>query len=601
MQPSPAISRPGRRGFALLITLVFLAIMLAAYAGLMGWVSTNSHITTRNNLFGETEAAAESATESVLAVMMRDFNSQALNTAATYANATNLPSQSGWPGTFLFSDTNGVTNATSVTAIGNPGWTNLPARYSGLSGWGQVWDIASTTTPQNTADILSATVDQRVWFGTIPIFQFAIFYNMDLEINPGAAMTINGKVHSNDNIYATGDSATLPLTFSDLVEAAIKYYSTPDPLDPGNTAAGRSGNVDFTLSNNNPVYPVSSLSLPIGTNNNPAAVMGILAIPPAGVNPASSNGQSYVYNEADLVVSNSLNGATNYVYYQNFNMTPSQTLVQPDVTNIVSGTTNYYYSFVTNATFYDYRQAETVQAVQLNVGKLNTWLTTNPKGETYNSDNNSGITSKGHPINGVYVYNSVANTSSQLPAVRVMNGQQLPSGGLTVATQFPIYVMGNYNITTNGTKLSTALGDTTNTVPAALMGDAVTVLSSNWSDSYNSSTPLTGSGGRTPTATTINAATMEGIVPSNGTYYSGGVENFLRLLENWSNINLNYNGSIVVLFDSQYATAPWPGTGSVYNPPNRNWGFDLNFNQSNRLPPMTPQVRATIRESWSAR
>jgi hypothetical protein len=180
----------------------------------------------------------------------------------------------------------------------------------------------------------------------------------------------------------------------------------------------------------------------------------------------------------------------------------------------------------------------------------------------------------------------------------LVNGQELPSAGLTVATPFPIYVKGNYNTTTNGSKFSLALGDTTNTVPAGLMGDAITVLSGNWSDTNTVNTSINS---RTPTTTTINAACLEGIVPSDGTHYSGGVENFLRLLENWSGVTLSYNGSIVVLFTSQYASSPWPGTGTVYNPPTRAWGFDNNFMQQGKLPPMTPQVRATVRSNWSAR
>jgi len=596
MRITTPFSRCGQAGFALLITMIFLAIMLVAYASLMSWVSTNSHITTRNNLFNESEAAAESATESVLAAMMRDFNNQALNSAASYAAATNLPGQGGWPGTFLFSDTNGTANATSVTAIGAKGWSALPARYNGLYGWGQIWDIASTATPQNTADNLSATVDQQVWFGTIPIFQYAIFYNMDLEINPGAAMTINGKVHSNDTIWATGSGASTPLTFSNMVDYVTGYNDTRSTNDP---SAARSGNVVNALSGSPSVG--QALSMPIGTNNDPSVVISVLGIPPAGIAPASDAGQSYVYNNADLIVSNSAAG-TNYVYYQNFNTTPSQSLVPPDVTNVVSGTTNYAYSFVTNVTFYDYREAKTVQAVQLNVGNLNTWLTTSTSGKTLNSLNNSGITSKGHNINGVYVYNNVPSTGSQLPAVRVMNGKQLPAGGLTVATPFPLYVMGDYNTTTNGATYSTALGDVANTVPAALMGDAVTVLSSSWNDSqYTSSYPMTS---RNPVSTTINAATLEGIVPSSlnpPAHYSGGVENFLRLLENWStSTTLTYNGSIVVLFDSQYATGYWDNS-NYYGVPTRKWGFDQNFNQSTGLPPMTPQVRTTIRESWAAR
>ena len=167
-----------------------------------------------------------------------------------------------------------------------------------------------------------------------------------------------------------------------------------------------------------------------------------------------------------------------------------QSLVPPDVTNVVSGTTNYAYSFVTNVTFYDYREVKTVQAVQLNVGKLNTWLTTSTSGKTIKFQNNSGITSKGHNINGVYVYNNVPSTGSQLPAVPRDERPAVASRRTNRGHAVPLYVMGDYNTTTNGATYSTALGDVANTVPAALMGDAVTVLSSSWNDSlYTSSYP----------------------------------------------------------------------------------------------------------------
>jgi hypothetical protein len=574
--------------------MVFLAIMLAAYASLMYWTTSNSKITKRNNLFNQAQAAAESATESVLATMMRDFNNQALNSASTYTAAGNLPSQNGWPVSYLFSDTNGTANSTTVIPIGTIGWSSLPARYNGLFGSGQDWVIASTATPTNVGENLSATISQTIWFGYIPVFQFAIFYNMDLEINPGSTFNVNGKVHSNNDIYATGASSSNPLTFSDLVEYADSYSSTRSPLDP----TTRSGNVVFTMSSNNPAKG-PSLSLPVGTNNNPATVIGILGIPPAGVNPSSDEGKSYIYNQADIFITNSSTGVIS-VYYQNPNLTPSQILIPKDATNVVLGVTNAYYSYATNTTFYDYREAKTVKSVDLDVKKFGTWLANSNTvgGASRNAQNINGSGAKGHAINCVYIYNSGAG-SGQLPAVRVVNGSQLPPKGLSVATPFPLYVKGDYNTTTNGVKFSTTLGDTTNTAPAALMGDALTVLSANWNDAtYNSSLDKSG---RTPVSTTVNAACLEGIVPSDGTHYSGGVENFLRLLENWSSgTTLTYNGSIVVLFQSQYATGFWANT-DYYGVPTRRWGFDLNFNQQSKLPPMTPQVRATIRKVWATK
>lgn len=36
----------------------------------------------------------------------------------------------------------------------------------------------------------------------VPLFQFGIFSNEDIEIHPGPQMTFNGRIHSNGNIYA---------------------------------------------------------------------------------------------------------------------------------------------------------------------------------------------------------------------------------------------------------------------------------------------------------------------------------------------------------------------------------------------------------------
>jgi hypothetical protein len=66
------------------------------------------------------------------------------------------------------------------------------------------------------------------------------------------------------------------------------------------------------------------------------------------------------------------------------------------------------------------------------------------------------------------------------------------------------------------------------------------------------------------------------------------VENSLRFLEYWAGTTLTYNGSIVVMFPSIIATNVWGG--SYYGVPTRNWGFDFNFLQQTKLPPLTPQV-----------
>ena len=609
-------------GYAMLLTLTFLGIVLIGFASIMHWVSSNAMVTARNNLYVSAQAAAESATENVITAMMRDFTYNTLKSAASYQDL--IPNTNGWPVLFKFADTNGSPNQSSVE-IGDASWSPLPSQFQGLYGYGHDCVIAATATTVGKNYDISSTVSQSVWFGNIPLFQFAIFYNMQMEINPGAAMTVNGRVHSNYNIYATGSSSGSPLKFGASVDATGFATNKPSPLDPQNP--GRSGNTIYA-DTNSPISNADSLTLPIGTdgNNNPTNITSMLSLPPDNmIAPQSSaystNGQVYLYNEADLIVSNSAagvngNSTTNAltVFYQNPNSISPLTPVAPDVkvvatgyvTNIVSGhnvvtstlVTNYYYSFVTNQTFYDYREGKTVQAVQVDVGNLNTWLANNSStgGLQFDQLNTTGSTEKGHGINSIYVQSEVDVSGSTLPAVRVTDGAKLPSSGLTVATALPLYVKGDYNIT-DASGTSKTLGDTTHTKPAALIGDAITVLSANWQDSWNASTSL---GSRTPASICINAATLEGIVPSNGSHYSGGVENFLRLLENWSGKTVTYNGSIVVMFPSQYATSPW-SYGSYYTAPNRQWGFDLNFQDSSKLPPLTPQVRATIRAAYATR
>ena len=49
------------------------------------------------------------------------------------------------------------------------------------------------------------------------------------------------------------------------------------------------------------------------------------------------------------------------------------------------------------------------------------------------------------------------------------------------------------------------------------------------------------------TNTTVNAGIISGIVPSGSGYYSGGVENFPRFLEDWSGKTFTYYGSMLEL------------------------------------------------------
>lgn len=105
--------------------------------------------------------------------------------------------------------------------------------------------------------------------------------------------------------------------------------------------------------------------------------------------------------------------------------------------------------------------------------------------------------------------------------------------------------------------------------PAAIVGDAVTLLSNSWMDSKSGTKPAASN-------TTYNAAIISGNVPSGDGYYSGGVENFPRFLEGWGGKTVTYYGSMIQLYQSEQAVGHW-GAASVYDAPNRAWYFDSNF------------------------
>jgi hypothetical protein len=487
----------------------------------------------------------------------------------------------------------------------------------------------------------------RFW-QSYPVFEFAIFYNLNMEIAPGQPMNIAGPVFCNQNIWEGSEL----LAFSSTVSAA--GTNNTSGVDPFNTSytSGSSANqgsyaaydgtplANFTLGA--PSDDNQPLIVHAGNSANLTNVEAILNLPPSALSVPNDAGyavtnQIYLYNECDLIFSNAPYG-TNFgtltpkgtnivIYFDDKNNVPRlkpltsdfYILKTPAATGLYTNyvwpdtllnrmlyttdcATNVYYagwSFVTNVSFYDYRESDTVQALQIDIAKFDTWRTNaSPNGGS--QYNQQCLFDKYHQIDSIYAYSSVPFIGgTQLPAVRLINGQQLPSSyGLTVATPFPLYVYGNYNVQqTNGGVNDIGSNSTAYTYPAAIMADAITVLSANWNDAYNSSTNLSQ---RVPTNTTINAAMLEGIVPTNpnGTtaatgYYSGGVENFLRLLEDWNGgTTLTYNGSIVVMFPSIYATNYW-GNSAYYGIPKRQWAFDQNFANptGSGLPPLTPMVQ----------
>jgi hypothetical protein len=78
------------------------------------------------------------------------------------------------------------------------------------------------------------------------------------------------------------------------------------------------------------------------------------------------------------------------------------------------------------------------------------------------------------------------------------------------------------------------------------------------------------------------------------------MENFPRFLETWGSPIFTYNGSMIKMFPSLYATNAWQNNNNIYTPPTRNWAFDTNFRDPDKLPPLTPSLLEVIRNQWAA-
>jgi hypothetical protein len=183
-------------------------------------------------------------------------------------------------------------------------------------------------------------------------------------------------------------------------------------------------------------------------------------------------------------------------------------------------------------------------------------------------------------------------------ALRLVNGKDLYDDapgltGLTIASENPVYVLGDWNANADGDNNF----DDDDHVATAVLADAVTLLSDNWNDANSFNHPYD-RGNRPAVTGWYRLAVIAGKGLSftwsstpNDFGTDGGAHNFLRYLEDWTGDTLNYRGSIASLFYSRQETGTYKCCDTVYNPPTRGYNFDTEFLTPSLLPPRTPMFR----------
>lgn len=495
-----------------------------------------------------------------------------------------------------------------------------------------------------TADVTfrKAQVHMRrhISLDKMPIFQFLAFFSDDLEINPGPAMELDGRVHTNGDLYISANTVLDIDTHYLRTSGAFHRHRKESPVvGPGTVnirTSGPSDNmvilpsvVDLYLAGIMSAWGLDSdftgwdidgdgqyLSpgeLPPFKNSVQALYGGTFMTGEHGVkdvaHPQIQSIQAYdsVYGgvggdfvEASSGVFSPVQPGTGThsrgFYHENAELVIIDGIVTDgdgmDITAFMPA------GLLTSRSMYDAREGQYITVTEINLSLLGD-MDGNP---------NTLDPSPYYPDNGLVFVQRTDSVPGSPSGVVLSNGQQLniphrwnldeylsggdfegqtpPHGaytfgsaeamGLTVVSPAPIYINGDFN--------------TVNKKSSSVITDTVHLLSNNWDFSK---TP-----GNLPSAasTTYNVAMITGNHETLSGQYSGGFENLPRFHEKWSNKTCDIKGSFVNTWRSQVNTGNWSYGGDNYKAPVREWGYDDDFDQS--LPPFTPMVINTHAVAW---
>jgi hypothetical protein len=196
--------------------------------------------------------------------------------------------------------------------------------------------------------------------------------------------------------------------------------------------------------------------------------------------------------------------------------------------------------------------------------------------------------------------------------------------GFTVVSEEPVYVYGDYNSGSADPFFpSKGVNATTPHSAAAIIADSVTLLSNPPAGNNLQGATVNATSGWTDSLSLSFPADMSSR-PGNNSYYrvaiaagksipfpqpawggqdfgtDGGMHNFLRYLENRgaNGATVNYSGSLISMYYSQYNTGNFKCCTAVYGAPTRNYFFDTQFLNPSNLPPGTPMFQDVVSLSY---
>jgi len=572
-----------RRGFALEAALLLMLLFGIIITAGLSAVNTLARTSTVDYRSSQTAYAAEGGADDI----MSQLDAAMQDGVISNEDIANLADPS-LPG-FRYETTTQTTGTPLAKTI-----TSGP--FAGLISLNQPIDIEVTAIDslQNRASVVLSVNAQ-----SIPLFQFGVFYEEDLEILPGQPMTFAGWVHSNASMYISSSSVTFQ---SQLTTPDSMFWHRKNANERLNgvrihNAAGTAVQLDFdSRSHTGAAFVTRSTA-----RFNNRLMTGVSGVRPLKL-PLPSGMVAYTLIEPRVVGDNEMVQDVKLAWKSDWYIeldvanlaTPCASMVQERGGRALPTAAQCANIFIGRPdAFFDGREDLRPDLLDIDMAQLRTWIDGDPAGRR---------------VDIIYVHftgTTPTNTARDYPALRVVNGAELPAswsplepGGLSIASSHPLYVRGDYN--------------TTNWKPAAFYADAITFLSNSWNDGAQANFAQRAAS----TLTTAHVAIAAGHSATTCDWqragcaspiYGGGLENFPRFLENFGSARTyRYTGSLVSLFQSRHSTGRWGNTtdasdgaqGAYYTPPNRQWSFDIRFRDPRLLPPGTPRVGTVIQTAF---
>ena len=667
-----------RRGSALLASMIVVTVLCFAAAGILSYSLNTYENSMRQAILDNAREVADSEMEYLYFGWKNVLISRqvAIDSVAASSQMSQYLSAGATP----------FDQDMLVTPISMPQWTVTRSiafnRVGASTGDGSAEGIVNGNltgknyyfTAETSASFSSPVLGTVTYhtgrhfaYSSTPLFQYAVFYQGDLELAPGSNMAIEGPVSTNASAYL-GSQSGFSLTLTDNV-AYFQYYNgatdpmsgetdilegtsvltdpvyNPNPADaaPSDQTAQRQIQVTKMTTQASFIGGVDvAADLAVSAYNTPAndsayegdpneIYRAVVAPPPTSDGTPTGTplpedsvvAASRMYNTAGLLITINQPASGPATVNVGTAANPSAYDSEPAFSSIVNPGAAGSGAVIQDvrATVVDPREyvngTSAVNMTTVDVGNLKNALA------AAMADNPTLAATTGY--NGVvYVYDDTTNTNNTLNAIRVTDGQTTPDYrdangnplGFSVVSNNGVYIQGDYNTT----EITVPGVATQVTNPTAVMGDAVTVLSSGWSITNNATlqpinnrqaTDATAVANGTDTMV-VNTAILTGNTPSSvaGDYNSGGAQNLVRMIEDWYNsiqtdgnyLTLELNGSLGQLFTSKYFTSHYRGNAAqaalgnqpIYTQPRtRDFYYDKNF--KDRAPAGAPTTTAFTR------